>query len=54
MSGTVAGFWWLVACGLALSGQSLTISQAVEGALGELQDDIKMHNRKERNRFKRP
>jgi outer membrane protein len=29
----VAGFWWLVACGAALSGQSLNISKAVEGAL---------------------
>ena len=28
-----AGFWWLAAWGAALSGQSLTLSQAVEGAL---------------------
>jgi outer membrane protein len=28
-----AGFWWLAVCGAALFGQSLTISQAVDGAL---------------------
>ena len=33
MSKAVAGFWLLVACGATLAGQSLTISQAVEGAL---------------------
>jgi predicted RNA-binding protein with PIN domain len=37
-----------------MASSCLSFIQAVEGALGELQDDIKMHNRKERNRFKRP
>ncbi len=33
MSVAVAGFWWLAACGATLFGQSLSISQAVDGAL---------------------
>jgi hypothetical protein len=37
-----------------MASSCLSFIQAMAGALGELQDDIKMHNRKERNRFKRP
>ena len=41
---------------IALGGMAsscLNFTQTVESALAELQDDIKTHNRKERNRFKR-
>jgi hypothetical protein len=41
---------------IALGGMAsscLNFIQTVENALAELQDDIKTHNRKERNRFKR-
>src|SRR5579862_7920808 len=36
-----------------MASSCLNFIQTVEGALAELQDDIKAHNRKEKNRFKR-
>ncbi len=42
---------------IALGGSAsscLSFIQAVESALGELEDELKVYNRKERNRFKRP
>jgi predicted RNA-binding protein with PIN domain len=36
-----------------LASSCLSFIQTVESALSELQDDIKTHNRKEKNRFKR-
>ena len=36
-----------------LASSCLNFIQTIESALAELQDDIKSHNRKERNRFKR-
>jgi hypothetical protein len=32
----------------------LAFIQTIESALSELQDDIKVHNRRERGRFNRP
>jgi predicted RNA-binding protein with PIN domain len=37
-----------------MASSCLNFIQSVENALGELQDEIKMYNRKEKNRFKRP
>lgn len=37
-----------------LASSCLNFIQTVESALAELQDDIKVYNRSERNRFKRP
>jgi hypothetical protein len=37
-----------------LASSCLNFIQTVENALAELQDDIKVYNRSERNRFKRP
>jgi predicted RNA-binding protein with PIN domain len=42
----------MAAGGMASS--CLNFIQTVESALAELRDDIKLHNRDERNRFKRP
>ncbi len=42
---------------IALGGMAsscLNFIQSVENALAELQDDIKVYNRKERNKFRRP
>ncbi len=36
-----------------MAASCLSFIQMVEGALGELESEIKLHNRKERNRFKR-
>src|SRR5580693_605121 len=37
-----------------MASSCLSFIQAVENALAELKDDIKVHNRTERSRFKRP
>src|SRR5882757_8758701 len=37
-----------------MAASCLNFIQSVENALADLQDEIKMYNRKERNRFKRP
>jgi predicted RNA-binding protein with PIN domain len=37
-----------------MASSCLSFIQTVESALAELQDDVKVHNRAERNRFKRP
>jgi hypothetical protein len=38
----------------ALASSCLNFIQSVEAALAELQDEVKLHNRAERNRFQRP
>ena len=37
-----------------MASSCLSFIQSIEAALAELQDDIKLHNRKEKTRFKRP